>query len=164
MDKIYSVDDEGLQFALHTIKQKIDEYLKNYVSSDKFDETLLLKADINSPEFKGTPTVPEISINNNGKTIANTAFVWAVITDALSDFVKFDIKIVQSLPEEGEYGTFYFVPNEGSEQNNFYDEYVWLNNKWEKLGTTEIDLSGYVKENQLVPISDSKIDEMFAGW
>ena len=40
----------------------------------------------------------------------------------------------------------YFVPNSGSAPNQ-YDEYIWVNNAWEKLGTQSIDLSNYIQKS-----------------
>ena len=37
----------------------------------------------------------------------------------------------------------YMIPNE-TELNNIYDEYMNVNNKWEQIGSTEMDLNGYV--------------------
>ena len=52
-------------------------------------------------------------------------------------------KVVQTLPQTGEEGTIYLVPKQSSKQKNVYDEFMWIDNDWEKIGDTEIDLSGY---------------------
>lgn len=52
-------------------------------------------------------------------------------------------EVVQELPETGEEGTIYLVPKSTSGTSNYYDEYMYINNAWEKIGDTEIDLSGY---------------------
>ena len=51
--------------------------------------------------------------------------------------------VVTSLPSTGAVGTIYLVSNSGSGQN-IYDEYIYVNNKFEKIGTTETDLTGFV--------------------
>lgn len=45
---------------------------------------------------------------------------------------------------------------------NRHDEYLWINNKYEKLGTREIDLSSYIKQSDMVAITNSEIDAAFA--
>lgn len=61
-------------------------------------------------------------------------------------------------------GTIYLVQNSGSSPNS-KDEYFW--NKagstpgYEKIGTTDVDLSGYVKTTDLVEITTADIDSMF---
>lgn len=51
--------------------------------------------------------------------------------------------VVQTLPSTGEEGTIYLVPKSTSKTNNVYDEYMYINEEWELIGDTEIDLSNY---------------------
>ena len=51
---------------------------------------------------------------------------------------SFSYEIVESLPATGEPGCFYFVAKSESE-GNFYDEYLFINGKFELVGTTEIN-------------------------
>lgn len=55
--------------------------------------------------------------------------------------------IVNELPETGANDTIYLVPAEDTETGNNYDEYVYVNNAWEKLGgiQVQVDLTDYVK-------------------
>lgn len=54
--------------------------------------------------------------------------------------------VVEELPSSNiDDNTIYMVPNEGSE-NNSYDEYLFINNAWEHIGSTEVDLTGYATE------------------
>ena len=57
------------------------------------------------------------------------------------------IKIVEALPEQGLPNRTYFVPKTDQQTNDLYDEYMWVNNKWEFVGTRQIkvDLTNYVK-------------------
>lgn len=61
----------------------------------------------------------------------------------------FDVQVVEELPDTGEKGVLYLVPN-NSEEPNVYDEYIWIESqtKYEMLGTTEVDISG--KQDTLV--------------
>ena len=55
--------------------------------------------------------------------------------------------IVNVLPATGQDDTIYLVPNTDPETQNNYDEYVYVNGQWEKLGgiQVEVDLTDYVK-------------------
>ena len=53
------------------------------------------------------------------------------------------VNVVESLPTTGENGKLYLVKT-GSESENLYTEYVYVNKAWEKLGTQKLDLSGYL--------------------
>lgn len=50
--------------------------------------------------------------------------------------------VVDTLPTTGESNKIYLVPhNHGS--TDVYDEYIYVNNNWEKIGNTDIDLTNY---------------------
>ena len=70
------------------------------------------------------------------------------IAQAVSGITGFDTQPVEELPGTGKKGILYLLSNSGSE-NNVYDEYVWLGNKYEKLGTREINLTEYAKKTEL---------------
>ena len=55
--------------------------------------------------------------------------------------------IVEQLPEVGSGDTLYFVPKEDPETQDLYDEYMYVDNDWERLGEKQIviDLTDYVK-------------------
>ena len=65
---------------------------------------------------------------------------------------KMEISVLANandLPVTGTSNTFYFVPSTSSESQNAYDEFVWVNNAYEKVGVQKIDLTGYVKASEL---------------
>lgn len=70
-------------------------------------------------------------------------------------------QIVTSTTEMTDANTIYLIANKGS-GNNIYDEYIVYNGKPEKVGTTEVDLTNYYKEGDLVGISNGDIDTIFA--
>lgn len=59
--------------------------------------------------------------------------------------INTNFQIVDSLPTENiSTSTIYLVPSTKPEAENIYDEYIYVNNKWEHIGSTSIDLSDYV--------------------
>lgn len=57
---------------------------------------------------------------------------------------QFSIEVVQTLPTEDiSETTIYLVPSSDPEQGNYYEEYIYVNNTWELVGTTAVDLSAY---------------------
>ena len=52
------------------------------------------------------------------------------------------MEIVDTLPEVGESGVIYLVKKTGKKKD-IYDEYMYVNNDWELIGNTDIDLSTY---------------------
>lgn len=55
----------------------------------------------------------------------------------------FTYTVVNELPETGEEKIIYLVPKAG-EGNDIHDEYIWVNGGYELIGTTAVDLSGYL--------------------
>lgn len=93
----------------------------------------------------GAPTVAEM----------NTA-----IGAAVGQINSFDLAIVQALPTKNiSTHTIYLVPKTG-ETNDVYDEYVYINNGWEMIGNTQIDLSDYATKDELpdVPVQDVQVN------
>ena len=68
------------------------------------------------------------------------------------EIANFDfIKIVTELPETGLVNRTYFVPNQDPATNDLYDEYMWVDGKWELITTKqiEVELTGYVKHTDI---------------
>ena len=144
-----------------TVDSELSNTSTNPVQNKAVQAELTKKAPIASPSFTGTPKVPTASSGTNNTQAASTAFVTSAISTAMAGITKLDFQVVQTLPSTGVKGTFYLIANSGSGQN-VYDEYLWINNKYEKLGTREIDLSSYIKKSDMVAITNSEIDAAFA--
>lgn len=102
----------------------------------------------------------KVSDLNNDSNFQTGTEVDSAIAAAIAGVTQFDYQVVQSLPATGVKGTIYLVSNSGSGQN-IYDEYIWMNGdptgSYEKIGTTEIDLSGYVQKTEMATIPDADI-------
>lgn len=107
-------------------------------------------------------TVPTVvsDLTNDADYQTGTEVAQA-IEDALADITGIDFQIVQTLPASGEKGTIYLVSHGGTAPD-VYDEYVWIvvsgTGSWEKIGTTQVDLSNYVQFTDLTPITNQEID------
>lgn len=67
--------------------------------------------------------------------------------------------IVQTLPTEDiDTHTIYLVPD--AQSANVYDEYLYIDNQWASLGSTEVDLSNYYTKTQTDTLLDAKQDEL----
>lgn len=74
-------------------------------------------------------------------------YTQAEVNALVSAIPKFAIEVVQTLPATGiSDTTVYLVPSSSGETQNLYDEYIHVSNKWEKLGTQTVDLTGYATE------------------
>ena len=73
--------------------------------------------------------------------------------------------IVDSLPSvsSADENTIYMVLEEADSGNNKYVEYMVVNGAWEKVGTSDVDLSGYLQTSDVVAIQNSEIDTIVAS-
>lgn len=93
----------------------------------------------------------------NGAGYQTASQVQSAISDAVGDITGFEFQIVEELPGTGENGVIYLISNSGTGQN-IYDEYIWTGTTFEKIGTTDVDLSNYWSKTDLVAIQNSEID------
>lgn len=143
-----------------------------YLNGDRTSELwqaflvkLAEKADLGDLSNYTTPEAVATAITTALSTYSDTAAVTTMIANALVDYmteseindaiaqaivdaagIKF--KKVTELPQNGEVNTIYLVPREPVE-NNIYDEYMWIDNAWEIMGTTAIDLTNYWSKDEL---------------
>lgn len=131
------LDLSGLSHAITKIKEWTNARLNEEVT-------------IKVVKVNGQPLSPDGSkaVNVDLSTYAIKTEVTQEIAQAVSGIQGFDAQVVEQLPETGKKGILYLVANSGSGQN-VYDEYLWVTDKFEKLGTREIDLTAYAKKADL---------------
>lgn len=147
-----------------TIDNALSSSSENPVQNKVINTALGNKANLASPTFTGTPKAPTATAGTNTTQIATTAFVKTAVDDAIGSITGLSFEVVQTLPSTGEAGVIYLVPNSGSGTNT-YDEYVWLtaSSKFEKIGSTDVDLSNYVQFSDLTAITNAEIDTIVAS-
>lgn len=98
-----------------------------------------------------TGTAAKATADAAGNVIVDTY----ATKEEVSKIITAEIVVVSNVsdlpvaPTAKEKKTIYLVPNGSSETSNIYGEYVWgstgeTSGAWEKIGTTEVDLSNYV--------------------
>lgn len=118
------------------------------------------KADAAMPKaggaFTGAVTVLAPTADMNP---ANKKYV----DDAIKGVTQFDYQVVDTLPTTGQKGTIYLVAHSHGTQDG-YDEYIWVNDAWEKIGSTDIDLTDYAKKSDVTAeIEKLDVDELAIG-
>ena len=92
------------------------------------------------PDFSIYQEKTDESLNTDAKTIVEAINELLLKLETLD---KLTYKVVDTLPTKGETNTIYLVPNTNSQDKNIKDEYLWVDNKWELIGSTAIDLTDY---------------------
>ena len=122
----------------------------NYELSSKQD-TLIAGDNVTISDNTISVTVPNVI--DNSTTSNNKTWSSSKIAAELAN-AGFSVQIVQELPVSGDTHTIYFVPETGGETGDAYDEYMYVDNTWEKVGSTRIDLSEYAKKlDYFIPLN-----------
>jgi len=73
-------------------------------------------------------------------------------------------EIVEELPTTDiDPSVIYMVLREDSEPNNIYDEWLYINDAWEKIGSTDTDLSDYYTKTQADALINGKYTKPNTG-
>ena len=134
-NKYTRLDDNGLLFLLQQIKAKIDAII------DAMTVTI-------------DSTITADSTNANA---AGSKAVYDFVTKAIADISGFHAEIVSELPETGKTNILYLVAKSEAASGDGYDEYLYINGAWERVGSTNIDLSGYVQASEMHAITNTEI-------
>lgn len=97
-----------------------------------------------------------------GKGYQTQSQVQSLINSAVGNITSIKYEKVSSLPAAGSNGVIYLIAHSHGTQD-IYDEYIWLTESktFEKIGNTDIDLSGYVKSSGLTAISTNDLNTMW---
>lgn len=110
----------------------------------------------------GFQTSTQVNSIVTGKGYQTQSQVQSLINSAVGNITSIKYEKVSSLPAAGSNGVIYLIAHSHGAQD-IYDEYIWLaeSKTFEKIGNTDIDLSGYVKSSELTAISTSDLSTMW---
>ena len=147
------------------VTSKVDKVSGKGLSTNDYTNADKSKVDAIPPDPKYTDTVPDlsgyakkeniptkVSQLENDKTFKTESEIQSMIEKA-SSLKK---EVVTSLPTTGKDDVIYLVKDEKGKDNNNYLEYLWLNGKYELIGSTQVDLSGYVTKEELGKVSNEQ--------
>lgn len=130
--------------------------------ADKHDEQLLGFSNLDKI-FPVIDVVDDLNSDSTNRPLS--AKQGKTLKEMINGITSFNYEIVTELPAIGQKGIIYLILNSAStEENNIYDEYLYINNKYEKLGsfTTQIDLND-IKNELFYDLDISLFFENFKG-
>lgn len=108
-------------------------------------------ADMDKPVSTATQTALDAKANasalDNYYTKTQVDTTVETLEGKISAIPKFAVSVVDSLPATGAAATIYLVKTSESETGNLYTEYIYVDGKFEKLGTQTLDLSNYATQS-----------------
>lgn len=111
---------------------------KIFWTSEALDSKIAVKADKSE-----LPT--KLSQLTNDKNYKTESEIQSMIEKA-SSLKK---EVVTSLPTTGKDDVIYLVKDDKGQENNNYLEYLWLNGKYELIGSTQVDLKNYARKIEI---------------
>lgn len=103
----------------------------------------------------------DMSASVNGQSYSKVSTIINAIISFVTSLVSTGLKreIVQALPTTNISDTtiYLMLKDPAGASGDIYDEYMYINNNWEHIGSTEVDLSGYATESY---VSDGYIQKV----
>jgi len=124
----------------------------------KPDLALKLDKDFSALPAQANPLLTDVLVMNRGTTVQKVT-----LGNLLAQVDTQLYLVVAELPATGNPNKIYLVPNSGPETQNVLDEYIWVDNAWEKIGAVRVDLSNYFTKTEINSMFDGKQDKLVAG-
>ena len=96
-------------------------------------------------------------INTN---FATKSYVENIVRAAQTGMLK--RQVVQALPQSNDDYTIYMVPKTGS-TGDVYNEFLYMDNTWELIGNTQVDLTNYALKSEIPDITGKQDILVFAN-
>lgn len=160
-------DVSGLTDALTIIDEKIEDITEGTIPIGKAEDsnrlgglpagdyaTITGNQDLINKTYNGytladaaAKSVDEDILIEESSNLPTSKAVSDYVILKMGEIVQIRYVVVNELPETGERGVIYLVPHEHG-INDTKDEYIWTDESvFEKIGNTDIDLSGYALVN-----------------
>lgn len=75
-------------------------------------------------------------------------YITQKVSNAVGNITSFRFEVVTELPQTGEAGVVYLKALAEQESSNLYEEFIWVDDSYEFIGTNEIDLSNYYTKEE----------------
>ena len=106
---------------------------------------------------KTTAEIGFVDLEVVGKKVQLDLSAFATKAD-VSAIPKFAIEVVAELPTENISETTVYLVNHGHGDRDIYDEWIYVNSTWEKIGNTDVDLTAYLKSTEAAATYLTKTD------
>lgn len=94
----------------------------------------------------------KIPVSQLPDDIATDAEMNQAIADAIAGIDQLHRVVIGTggtLPDTGKIDTIYMLPETDPKSDNSYTEWMYVNNKWEKIGDSKVDLTNYPTTTQM---------------
>ena len=162
--KVDKIEGKGLSTNDYTTEEKNKlASLENYDDTEVRTDISNLKT--NKADKSEIPTKVSQLQNDSGFItnavndlinyyLKSETYTKSEVNDLISAISTLDLKVVETLPTQDiSTTTIYLVPKSSAGTNDAYDEYIYVSNNWEFIGSTQVDLTDYVKNTDYATAS-----------
>lgn len=162
-EKLDAIEDGAQANVLETIKvngtaltatdKGVDIDLSDYATNEDVD------GKVDKVTGKGLSTN---DLTDDLVSKINAAVTPDTLTQAVAEAGHIKFSFVEELPEEGQTNIIYFTKLANVEDDDAYEEFVYQDGAYEKIGATRVDFSGVWSKDELVPMTTSELDELLS--
>lgn len=172
LNNTYAILPEGIvidENYTHTDNNYTDEDKQKLISLQNYDDEAIQQHVIGVEEIaeENTNDISNLSnrIDKNEEELLeqeqNISHLDDIKADKENTFTKREVEelianiktshfqVVEDLPEIGQENVIYLIHKIDQEFDDIFDEYVWMNNAYEMVGSTKVDLSNCVMRDEL---------------
>lgn len=120
-----------------------------FIDSEACYDDTEIKQEINNLDIEVGGLTDNINEIVRTKADKSTTYTKDEVNELIGDIKGSHFEVVEVLPEIGEENVIYLIPKQNEEFDDVYYEYVWVNNQYELIGSTQIDLSNYYTKDEL---------------
>jgi hypothetical protein len=144
----------GVYSAIKKVEQSSEESNQEFLNKISEVNTNLTN-EISQIRTVNIPNAIKESIIDNLDSTDKALFAnqGNILKTMIGNLANLRIEVVTKLPSTGEVNVIYLVKKVGKNPD-VHDEYIYVENTWEKIGNTEVDLSNYYTKEQVYSKSE----------
>lgn len=182
----YYVSKTNLQYVINWIKKylatkddldlKVNAVAGKELSDNNLTDELLAKINASgtsnfSGKYEDLTNKPDI--NQMAKDVLTNSTVAADVAAIKADYITTEnmasaiaqaghvsVQFVDTLPTDPKPNIIYCSPQTTGDENDNWDEWIFKNSKWEKIGNRKVDFTGVWSKEELKPISNEELGAM----
>lgn len=149
IDNTYEYNDTDIKTNIKSLEEltgELDRDLSNAINdiealeTDKADRTEI--PDVSEFIKK---TVDDLT----NYYLKSETYTQTEVNQLIGAIKTISMKVLPTRPEIGETNIIYLIPSTKSETENIYEEWIYVDSKWELIGSTKCDLSNYYTKDEI---------------
>ena len=118
------------------------------------DLDLKLDKNFSALPAQTNPLLTDVLVLNRGTTAQKVT-----LGNLLAQVDKEIFEVVSVLPATGVANKIYLVSSSNPQTQNALDEFIWIDDAWEKIGAVSVDLSNYFNKTEINSLLNDKVDK-----